>query len=173
MPRAAHAEVRRTARQAALVALGLAAFQSSALALELSVGVYENAPKVFTSAAGEPRGIFIDLLEEIARAQGWSIRYVPGTWREGLARLERGELDLMPDVAYSASRERLYAYHREPVLSDWFQIWVRGNRLRQAQKLEAIGRLAGGVAHDFNNMLGAIIGYCDVILRGVGDGDQA
>jgi two-component system, cell cycle sensor histidine kinase and response regulator CckA len=47
------------------------------------------------------------------------------------------------------------------------------SQLIQAQRLDAIGRLAAGVAHDYRNLLGVVLGFSDLALRTLGEEDQA
>jgi len=116
------------------------------------VGVYENSPKIGFDAEGKPQGIFIDVIETIAREEGWTLQYVPGTFGEGLARLAAGQIDLMPDVALTSERSFVYAFHKEPVLLSWSQVYAqRGSGIRSLLDLDGrrVAALDASVQEEF------------------------
>ncbi len=117
-------------------------------AREVRVGVYDNPPKLELGQDEQPSGILGDLLTEIAREEGWTLRAVPCQWESCLAMVASGELDLLPDVAHTDERARRFDMHEVPALRSWSQVYTRPG-LRIDSLLELDGRrvavLAGSV----------------------------
>ena len=92
-------------------------------AREIRVGLYENPPKLFSSERNEPRGLLIELLQEIASREGWGLTFVRCEWSQCLHLLDQGQLDLMPDVALNPERLQRFDFHTYPALNSWSQIY--------------------------------------------------
>jgi PAS domain S-box-containing protein len=94
---------------------------------------------------------------------------MPGVWRH------RKKDGTLIDVEITAGRVQFEGRQAALVLShDVTERRRLEERLSQAEKMEAIGRLAGGVAHDFNNVLTVISGYAEILLSrpGTTGGEQ-
>jgi signal transduction histidine kinase/CheY-like chemotaxis protein/ABC-type amino acid transport substrate-binding protein len=89
----------------------------------LKIGVYNNPPKISVSGNGAATGYHIEILDAILKETPYRIEYHPGTWEEGLSRLKKGEIDIMPDVAWSEERAAVYDFNNEYILLNWACIY--------------------------------------------------
>lgn len=134
----------------------------------LRVGIYQNSPKVSVDASGRPEGIFVDIFNEIARREGWTVQYVPGSWKEGLDRLASGQIDLMTDVARTPQRVDAYRFHAEPVLSSWNEVYAaRGSGIRSLPDLAGrrVAVLDGSTQQDYLRNMAKGFGVAFEVVR--------
>lgn len=124
---------------------------AGATEIVLKVGVYDNPPKIFLDKDGQATGTLIAVLKEIAKAEGWTLQFQPCQWESCLSALERGEIDLMPDVARTPERETRFDFHGVAALSSWSQLYRRPEtKIESVLDLQGkrIAVLARGVQRD-------------------------
>lgn len=112
------------------------------------VGIYQNQPKIFIDEKGRASGFWPDLVDYIAEQEGWKIQYILGTWEECLQRLENGQIDVMPDVAYTEERAARFVFSKEPVYTSWSRVYAnKGVKIDSILDLEGktIAVLKGSV----------------------------
>jgi len=89
------------------------------------VGIFPFEPFNYMDSNGHPQGLNIDLLREIASDEELTFVFVPGSWAEGLERLQKQQIDLMLSVAYSPERAKIMDYTYGSVAELWGQVFFR------------------------------------------------
>ena len=113
----------------------------------ISVGIYQNKPIIFRDSDGVVKGIYADFLNAVAKENGWKLRWVDGTFSEGLERLERGEINIMTAIAWTEERESRYNFTRKAVIANWGVFYVpRG--LSPGSILDLDGRTVAVIKND-------------------------
>lgn len=105
--------------------IALVLLLSVAAAITVRVGYDENPPMAFTNPSGEPDGFYVELVNHIARAEGWQLEFVPGEWSELLAWLQSGEIDLLLSIAVTPARRDLFLFTENSVYSGWSTVAVQ------------------------------------------------
>jgi len=90
--------------------------------IQVTVGIYDNHPKVFIDAEGNPKGIFVDILQSIAHIENLDLQFRTGEWAGLFDDLKAGRIDILPDVAYSEERDSVFKLS-VPVIGSWLQVF--------------------------------------------------
>jgi PAS domain S-box-containing protein len=92
----------------------------------IKVGVYDFTPLVFTQK-GKTQGIFVDILNYIAKKENWEIKYIPGTWEETLNRGFAEKVDIVVGIAYDKKRTDRLLFTKEFLFLDWGIVFKKKN----------------------------------------------
>ncbi|TYB31411.1 MAG: transporter substrate-binding domain-containing protein [Candidatus Mcinerneyibacterium aminivorans] len=90
----------------------------------IRVGVYDNPPKIFKDPQGRPCGFWVDIIKNIAEKENWEISWVHGSWSDSIKKLKNNEIDVMPDVAYSEERSKIFDFSEQTIFVNWARIFV-------------------------------------------------
>lgn len=122
---------------------------SSPPAVELKVAAFDLYPSIYIDEDGNYSGFVVDLLNEIAAKEYWSIKYVYGTWEEGLERVKSGGVDLVTNIVRTKEREAFLNFTEVPLLVVWVEVYAN-ERTDIHDVFDIKGKTVGIMYKDYN-----------------------
>ncbi|MCB1169832.1 MAG: EAL domain-containing protein [Leptospiraceae bacterium] len=107
-----------------LLSLLLFPVSLSAESEAIRVGVYDNPPKAFLNEAGEAAGFWPDLVRLIAEKNQLKIQWEYGSWDELMHKLERGDIQIMIDVALTRERQERFLFGDQTIHVSWSRVYT-------------------------------------------------
>jgi len=132
------------------------------------VGVYQNSPLCFSDKQNHEKGIFIDVLNEIAKVYNWDLHYKIDSWNNCLNNLKSQKIDLMCGIAATPERKKEYFFNQEYIMLDWGQIYLpKQSEIESILDLnnKKIATVRGGILlSELKNLLNAFDITCQFVL---------
>lgn len=114
--------------------------------------------------------LFIDLIhpddrEQVDSAYKYSLKNKTPFYFEHRLKLRSGKIKCVRDHAEASYNDEGEVITSAGTMQDITELREKEELLKRSQKMDALGKLTGGIAHDYNNMLGVILGYSDLLLE--------
>lgn len=101
---------------------------SSLYAQTYRVGVFDNPPMVYMDENGNATGFFIDLLEQVAEKNDWTLVYDTCAFADCKELLKDNTIDILPDLGHSIARDSIFDFNETSIISTWAEIYYSENR---------------------------------------------
>ncbi len=119
--------------------------------IEVKIAVFPFKPMIYQNEDGKADGFFYDILESIAEKEGWKTKYIFGTWKEGLERIKKGEVDIVTSCAYTDERKEFMIFTKESSFTVWSQVFTKkGSKINSLFELR--DKKIGIMKNDFNGI---------------------
>ncbi len=89
------------------------------------VGLHDAAPLAYRDRSGAPAGFGVEIIDYIARQEGWTLQYVEDTWDGCVGRLRTGQIDLLFPMSWTVERSALFDFSEQSLIQSWGRVFAR------------------------------------------------
>jgi len=91
---------------------------------QVSIGIFNNPPLSFLSEGGQYKGYVIDVIEHIAKKEGFAIKWEMHSWYDTVENIKNQKIDVITSVAFTKERSQFITYSKSNIFVGWSQVYL-------------------------------------------------